>query len=543
MSHQSRDSSPALGTKITQINSSGHPDDNPQVNNSSYDKVDGHATAVFQSTSPGARNSFDICVNLDPKFSTLQGDTAPNAATTANTTPEIDRSFQPGRTASPFDDNEGMLSKLCAVPTKRVQKPTLTVAESWELGITHSNDTNDCNFVDAQLHCETCGYYQALPRIAINDAKYMRRMKFCQDYYRFEFILSFVSHVDNASNAQLPFLQVITYENQRLIKDDVIPVPCGHKTIVGIFHSSLHYAIAEVELKSRTITIYDGLFYELPTWYNNVVQLLKKCDLIDFETLGADLIPNPKTKLIFEGHRRGRDVVNGYNLVINSVKWRLIRGTFVVQSDGFNCGPIVCLKVMELFSHLNESSAADCYAKARIRYVVCEEWESMIKISDDHGSLLVKDTREGFPLDQGKPDLSSEESHLDDDLISHSSYVSGYESDVDDLLADDNYNGLFFRPDCSSSCMTSQESGTTPCYLGHKRVLHTRLNGVGMYVLFPSMCFHRGYYSTENTEVTTTFLTAQLFASFGEKRISRKKWNARTDFYRVNKSYLICYMI
>ena len=470
MSHQSRDASPALGPKITQNNSLGHPDDNPRANNSSYDKVDGHCTAVFQSTSPGARNSSDICVNLDhSKFSTLQGDTAPNASATVNKTPEFDRSFQPGRTASPFDHNEGMLSKHSALPTTKGKKPTLTVAESWDLGITHSNDTDDCNFVDAQLHCETCGYYQALPRIAINDSKYMKRMKYCQDYFRFEFILSFaylvahVSHLDNASNAQLPLLQVITYENQRLVKDDVIPVPRGHKTIAGIFHSSLHYPIAEVEIKSRTITIYDGLFYELSSWYNNVVQLLKKCDLIDFETLGVDLIPDPKSKLIFEGHRRGKDVVNGYDLVINSVKWRLIRGTFIVQSDGFNCGPIACLKVMELFSRLDQASAADCYAKARIRYVVCEEWESMVKISDDHGSLLVKDTREGFPLDQGKPDPSSEESHLDDDLLSHFSYVSDYQSDLDDLLGDDDYNGLFFRPDCSSRCMTSQENGTSPC--------------------------------------------------------------------------------
>ena len=87
----------------------------------------------------------------------------------------------------------------------------------------------------------------------------------------------------------------------------------------------------------------------------------------------------------------------------------------------------------------------------------------MVKISDDHGSLLVKDTREGFPLDQGKPDPSSEESHLDDDLLSHFSYVSDYQSDLDDLLGDDDYNGLFFRPDCSSRCMTSQENGTSPC--------------------------------------------------------------------------------
>ena len=531
MNHQSRKASPALDPKITQINTLVHLDDTPQPNNSSFDKVDGHGFAVFQSTPPGDRNSTDIWVNLDhSKFSTQQGVAAPNAAATANTTPEFDRSFHPGRSDSPFDDNEGMLSKHNAVPMTKVQKPTHTVAESWALGITHSNDSDDFNFVYAHLHCDTCGYYQALPRIVIGDAEYVKRMKYSEDYFGFEFILSFVylvahvSHLGKASNGHLPFLQVITYENQRLVKDDVVPVPRGHKTIVGVFHTSLHYAIAEVELKLRTITIFDGLFYDLSSWYNNVVQLLKKCDLIDFETLGVELRPDPKSKLICPGHCRGKDVVNGYDLVINSVTWRLIRGTFIVQSDGFNCGPIACLKVMELFSRLDESSAADCYAKARIRYVVCEEWDSMVKISDEHGSLIVNDTREEYPLDQGKADSSSEERGLDDDVLSHSSNVSAYQSDYEECIGDDDYNGLLFRPDCSSHCMTRQDKGSSPCHLGHERVLHARLTNIGTYVLFPSMCFHCGYYITDK-EVTMTFLTAQLFASFGKKRISRKKFD------------------
>ena len=84
--------------------------------------------------------------------------------------------------------------------------------------------------------------------------------------------------------------------------------------------------------------------------------------------------------------------------------------------------------------------------------------------------------------------------------------------------------------------MTSQENGTSPCHLGHDKVLHARLNGVGMYVLFPSMCFHRGYFSTEDSAVMTTYFTAQLFASFGtKKRISRKTWKARTDFYECKQ--------
>ena len=85
-------------------------------------------------------------------------------------------------------------------------------------------------------------------------------------------------------------------------------------------------------------------------------------------------------------------MVNGYTIIINGMKWRLIRGTFIVQTDGFNCGPIACLKVMELFSRLDESEAVDCYAKARIRYVVFEEWHKMITHLDKLGCLKVNDT-------------------------------------------------------------------------------------------------------------------------------------------------------
>jgi hypothetical protein len=199
-----------------------------------------------------------------------------------------------------------------------------------------------------------------------------------------EFILSFVylvahlSHIE-ASYAEPPFLQVITYESQWLVKDDVITVSHTHNTIVGVFHSGCHYAIAEVDhCNLRTITIFDGLFYDLSEWQKNVIQLLKKCNLIDFETGRIELVPDPKSKLIIPGYRRGKDVANGYTRIINGVKWRLIRGTFIVQTDGFNCGPIACLKVMELFSHIDRARAVDCYKKARIRKVVFEEWDYMV---------------------------------------------------------------------------------------------------------------------------------------------------------------------
>jgi len=271
----------------------------------------------------------------------------------------------------------------------------------------------------------------------IGDTAYVKFMKYGNSWFQFEFILSFVylvahlSHIE-ASYAPPPFLQVITYQSQKLLKSDVVTLPRAHNTIVGVFHSSSHYAIAEVDhCQLRTITIFHGLFYDLSEWHNNVIQLLKKCNLMDLDTLCYEIVKDPKSKLIIPGHRRGKDVVNGSTIFINGVKWRLIRGTFVVQSDGFNCGPIACLKVMQLFSRIDTATAVNCYGKASIRNLVFEEWEKMVRISDKYGSLTVIDTRPELPVDsdkdseKDKAELSRGEPHLD------SNHASSREKDTE----------------------------------------------------------------------------------------------------------------
>ena len=397
MNDQSCDAACAINSEITPINSIHHQDVTPLTNNKSSDNDDRDIPADERFLqSAGDQNSSNICVNLDDSKFSSQQVAAPIAATM--TTDEFNREFGTGRN-SPFDANEGMLAHRRHIPTtKKRQKPVLNVADAWKYGVTHNNDTENFTFVYAELHCDTCGVHNAIPRIVIGDSAYVKFMLYGEEYFAFEFILSFVylvahlSHIES-SYAEPPFLQVITYQSQRLVKDDVITVSRAYKKIVGVFHSGCHYAIAEVDpWNSRTITIYDGLFYDLSEWQKNVVLLLKKCNLIDFETERIDLVPDPKSKLIIPGYRRGKELVNGYTIIINNVKWRLIRGTFIVQTDGFNCVPIACLKVMELFSRIDRARAVDCYKKARIRKVVFEEWDYMVRISDKHGSLTVKDT-------------------------------------------------------------------------------------------------------------------------------------------------------
>ena len=132
----------------------------------------------------------------DSKFSSQQV-AAPIAAST--TTDEFNQESTSGRN-SPFDANEGMLAHWRPIPTTRKRQiPSLTVADAWKFGVTYKNDSDNFTFVSADLHCTTCGVYQALPCIVIGDSAYVKFMKYGKNYFQFEFILSFVYLVAHLS--------------------------------------------------------------------------------------------------------------------------------------------------------------------------------------------------------------------------------------------------------------------------------------------------------------------------------------------------------
>ncbi len=64
------------------------------------------------------------------------------------------------------------------------------------------------------------------------------------------------------------------------------------------------------------------------------------------------------------GHsRKPQEYVNGYDIIIAMQKWWLERGYFLHQSDGNNCGPIACMKILELFHAIDVEGAREVYKK------------------------------------------------------------------------------------------------------------------------------------------------------------------------------------
>jgi hypothetical protein len=57
----------------------------------------------------------------------------------------------------------------------------------------------------------------------------------------------------------------------------------------------------------------------------------------------------------------------------------LERGYFLPQLDGNNCGPITCVKIMELFHAIDVEEAREVYQKKNIHQFVMAKWDRLVE--------------------------------------------------------------------------------------------------------------------------------------------------------------------
>jgi hypothetical protein len=75
--------------------------------------------------------------------------------------------------------------------------------------------------------------------------------------------------------------------------------------------------------------------------------------------------------------RKPKPCINGYDVIIAKQKWQLEKGCFLHKSDGNNWGPIVCMKIMELFHVIDVEEACEVFKKNICRFVIAE-WDRLV---------------------------------------------------------------------------------------------------------------------------------------------------------------------
>jgi hypothetical protein len=81
--------------------------------------------------------------------------------------------------------------------------------------------------------------------------------------------------------------------------------------------------------------------------------------LVDLHVVpsSAQLITDAAVVELLGCSRKPKPCINGYDVIIAMQKWQLEKGFFLDQSDGNNCGPIACMKIMELLHVIDVEEA------------------------------------------------------------------------------------------------------------------------------------------------------------------------------------------
>ncbi len=92
---------------------------------------------------------------------------------------------------------------------------------------------------------------------------------------------------------------------------------------------------------------------------------MRNCILVDpnVEPSAAQFNPDPAVSKTVGRSRKPQEYVNGFDVIIALQRWQLERGSFLHQLDGNNCGPIACLKILELFHVIDIEAAHEVYEK------------------------------------------------------------------------------------------------------------------------------------------------------------------------------------
>jgi len=420
-------------------------------------------------------------VNLDKKFA-------------AATSPDK------SRLDSEDEDNECVLidgpPNSPEAPNRSLSKYSLS--EAWtknNLTTSHSKfsgtSTSWHQFLQPELHCKQCSFPHSATIIFIGDQAYFNKCTnttvwldgdFIEGFATLSYHYSHSSGMPTATNRDLPQLVHVTHPKQTLAANNVKPLPSLVLRLVGILHNLQHYVVLEVHIAERTILIYDGLSRDLLQWTDHIVTVFKKCMLLDlsFDVSSAVIVPDAPSAPFASRSRRPKPIINGYSITFpmkhasdsGTGNWRLERGQFIHQTDGFNCGPIACLKLMDLFDKISLPYPQAFYETTNIRKVVMDEWKNLVEYC--HNSNVP---------------LFYKEKHVQDSM------QDGSTEKTDE-------NGINFAPLCTPACL-GKYSG---CVHEKKKV---QINTLGQYVLFPSKWYHQGYY---NDRTGMVFVTAQLFA-------------------------------
>jgi len=211
--------------------------------------------------------------------------------------------------------------------------------------------------------------------ITVGDEKYLQHIEKSNCWYDSDFMFSFSALVAHASHSKSVQLVNVPYDAKPEIHECRSLHP-GIIKVVSVLHHVNHFAVFSADIPTKTITIFDGLMCSLKDWEVRSRNILQRCRLIPLDI-----------ECNFEFTNHTGKLVGGESCwIIKSTN------SFINQYDSYNCGPIACLKIMDIFNEVNEKHRK--VEQDEYRSVVVNEFKKLLIFHDCNLKVAVPEVLE-----------------------------------------------------------------------------------------------------------------------------------------------------
>ncbi len=170
--------------------------------------------------------------------------------------------------------------------------------------------------------------------------------------------------------------------------------------VVSVMHNRDHYAVMEIDIPVKKVVIFNGLYKELDKWMDHVISGMKQCMLLGLNDTLHHRADEPSVSNVGRS-RHPQKAIHGYSFFLGLEEWRLERGEFIKQVDMFNCGPIACMKILEIYNLTTLYEVNLVYNMNSIWSFVISEWTWLVAQCNNN---LILHVRERIPLLESWPE-------------------------------------------------------------------------------------------------------------------------------------------
>jgi hypothetical protein len=211
--------------------------------------------------------------------------------------------------------------------------------------IINNEDENNFNILTGHLYCDECSLFLHAG-IEHGNVNYTHCLS-TEDYWfesgvvnTFGHLLSHATHKETGRNVSMQFFGCVLPKNHFMKPDFAIRQTTNQ--IVSVFIQVNHFVTACFDVHTLKCTLYDGYhcMYNKPgKWKEYICVVLKNCKLVD-----------PESKVVMKRPKSKNVQIIDFVGPTETIQWKVtVDYKFVKQKNDNDCGPLACLKMVELF--------------------------------------------------------------------------------------------------------------------------------------------------------------------------------------------------